>query len=62
MSSIIDMFSAEDRVSVKFSQFHEMMRGCVERDIMLNAVANKIPHKYIYTAITGEPLTNKEDK
>lgn len=49
----VDMISAEDRVSVKFSDFYEMMKGCAEREVIANGLRYKIPHTHIQ-AMIGE--------
>lgn len=35
---LADAFGAEDRVQVKFSTFYELVKGCTQRDQMLNAI------------------------
>ena len=35
---LVDAFGAEDRVQVKFSDFYELVKGCTQRDQMLNAI------------------------
>lgn len=44
---LVDAFGAEDRVQVKFSDFYELVRGCTQRDQMLNAINCNVPHRYI---------------
>ena len=50
---ILDAFAAEDRVDVKFSTFHELVKGCVERELIINGLKRKIPHAHIL-AMLGE--------
>lgn len=52
---LIDSFSSEDRVDVKFSTFYSMMKGCAERDLLVNAVKAGVPHRYIQNMLTGVP-------
>ena len=44
---LADMFGAEDRVSVKFSDFYELVKGCTERDVMINGLKNYVPGYHI---------------
>lgn len=48
-----DLFSAEDRVSVKFSDFYELVKGCAEREVITNGLRHSIPHAHIL-AMLGE--------
>lgn len=48
-----DMFSAEDRVTVKFSDFYELVKGCTEREVATNGLRYHIPHSHIL-AMLGE--------
>ena len=56
---LADAFGAEDRVEVKFSDFYNMMKGCTQRDLLMNAVKARVPHKYIESMMTGK--TEKRD-
>ena len=51
---LADAFGAEDRVQVKFSDFYELVRGCVQRDQLMNAVKCDVPHRYIREMTTGK--------
>ena len=48
---LADAFGAEDRVQVKFS---DLVRGCTQRDQMLNAINCNVPHRYIREMVTGK--------
>lgn len=50
---ILDAFAAEDRVDVKFSTFYELVKGCAEREFIINGLKRKIPHAHIL-AMLGE--------
>lgn len=50
---ILDAFAAEDRVDVKFSTFYELVKGCAEREFIINGLKHKIPHAHIL-AMLGE--------
>ena len=51
---LADAFGAEDRVQVKFSDFYELVKGCTQRDQMLNAINCNVPHRYIREMVTGK--------
>ena len=51
---LVDAFSAEDRIQVKFSDFYELVKGCTQRDQMLNAINCNVPHRYIREMVTGK--------
>ena len=44
---IMDAFSPEDRVSVKFSDFYALMRDSTKVEFMENAINCNVPHRYI---------------
>lgn len=44
---LADAFGAEDRVQVKFSTFYELVKGCTQRDQLMNAINCNVPHRYI---------------
>lgn len=58
---LIDTFSAEDRVGVKFSDFYNLVKGCTERDMLLNGVRTETPHKHILQIMTGERQDAEKD-
>lgn len=51
---LVDAFSAEDRIQVKFSDFYELVRGCTQRDQVLNTINCNVPHRYIREMVTGK--------
>lgn len=58
---LADAFSAEDRVEVKFSDFYNLMKGCTQRYLLMNAVKTKIPHEYIESMMTGKEVPKNVD-
>ena len=52
---IVDMFSAEDRVDVKFSTFYELVKGCAEREFITNGLKHKIPPAHILAMLNELP-------
>lgn len=55
---LADAFGAEDRVSVKFSDFYRMLQTAAEADAKLhyiqNAIDAEVPNCYIYGMLTGQ--------
>lgn len=54
MNNIADVFSKEDRVEVKISQFTEMLKASCKKDILMNAINCEVPYRYIREMATGE--------
>lgn len=59
---LADAFGAEDRVNVKFTDFYNLMKGCTQRDMLMNAVKTKVPHEYIECMMTGKPIEKGEEQ
>ena len=57
---LADAFAAEDRVDVKFTDFYNLMKGCTQRDMLMNAVKTKVPYEYIECMMTGKPIEKGE--
>lgn len=57
---IVDMFGAEDRLQVKFSDFYNLIQGHTERNVITNGLKHKIPHAHILTTL-GE-LSEKTEE
>ena len=63
MSSIVDVFSAEDRVQIKISDFYQIMKDGIKAEFLMNAVKCEVPYNHILqmaTGITGELQAYKE--
>lgn len=58
---LADCFSAEDRVQVKFSTFYELVKGCTQRDMLMNGINCNVPHRYLREMATGKS-EEPEDK
>ena len=58
---LADCFSAEDRVQVKFSTFYELVKGCTQRDMLMNGINCNVPHRYLREMSTGKS-EEPEDK
>lgn len=57
---LADAFGKEDRVDVKFSDFYELIKGCTQRDMLMNAVKTEVPYEYVLSMMTGQKETRKE--
>lgn len=51
---MMDAFNAEDRVEVKFSDFYAMMKGCTQREMLMNGINCNVPHQYLREIMTGK--------
>lgn len=52
----MDTFSAEDRVSVKFSDFYNLVRNSTRAEMLMNGIKNRVEHEAIYKVVTGKPF------
>ena len=59
---LADAFAAEDRVDVKFTDFYNLMKGCTQLDMLMNAVKTKVPYEYIECMMTGKPIEKGEQQ
>lgn len=57
---LIDSFSAEDRVEVKFTDFTIFMKATAQNQLLVNAINTDVPHKYIRRMLTGKKEDTKE--
>lgn len=53
---LIDSFSAEDRIEVKFSDFYNLVKNSTRAEMMLNGIKNEVDHDSIHRVVTGKPL------
>lgn len=44
---LADTFGAEDRMNVKFSDFYNLVKGCTQRDMLINGIREDVPHEYM---------------
>ena len=60
---IVDAFSPEVKIEVKFSDFYNLVKGCTERELLTNAVKAGVSHRYIREMLSGvsEKVVKKED-
>ena len=52
---IVDMFSSEDRVPVKFSDFYSLVKEATKAEFLMNGVKTGVDHSSMYSMATGEP-------
>lgn len=57
---IVDAFSREDRVEVKFSDFYGLMKQAAQYEIAMNVVNCDVPHAYIRETMTGKKEDHQE--
>lgn len=64
---IVDMFSKEDRIEVKFSDFYTLVKESAKCELLMNAIKCDVPHRYMREMATGkseavsESCAEKED-
>lgn len=51
---LMDAFSSEDRVEVKFSDFFNLMKGMAKAEMMMNGIKCDTPHAYMREMMTGK--------
>ena len=54
MGNLIDAFTKEDRIPVRFSELYTIIRQAAQAELMENAVACGVPHHYIQQMINGK--------
>lgn len=50
---LVDSFSAEDRVEVKYSDFYRMVKAEAELQFLRNAVVAEVPYEEVLKMMTG---------
>lgn len=51
---LVDCFSAEDRVNVKFSDFYNLVKRSTEADVLFNGIKCDVPHRYLREMMSGK--------
>ena len=59
---LIDNFTAEDRVDVKFSDFYNLTKQAEELELVMNAVRCNVPHRYIREMSSGKSEKQIDNK
>lgn len=55
-----DAFEKEDRVQVTFTDFYNLMRESAKAELIVNAVKNNVPNKYIVSMLDIDTEEKKE--
>ena len=55
--SLVDAFTKEDRIEVKFSQFFALVKQAAQYETLMNAVNCDVPHRFIRDTMTGKKET-----
>ena len=50
---LMDAFNAEDRITLKVSDYAKVLKEGVKADLMMNAVTCEVPYQYIREMVTG---------
>ena len=50
---IVDAFAAEEKINMRFSEFHALVNAAVKSEFLVNAVNANVPHRYIRGMLTG---------
>lgn len=56
---LMDAFNAEDRVTLKVSDYAKVLKEGVKADLMMNAVTCEVPYQYIREMMSGIKEENK---
>jgi len=51
---LTDLFSSEDRVEIKFSDFYSFMKEATKAELLMNGAKCDTPHAYIREMMTGK--------
>ena len=51
---LADAFGAEEKFSMKFSQFYALVKEATKAELITNAVLCEVPYNHIKEMITGE--------
>lgn len=51
---IVDLFNSEDRTSVKFSDFYNLVREATKAEFLLNGIQKGVDHASMYSMATGK--------
>lgn len=59
---LMDAFNAEDRITLKVSDYAKVLKEGVKADLMMNAVTCEVPYQYIREMVTGIKEEDPEEK
>lgn len=53
---LMDVFNAEDRLEIKFSDFYNLVKNSTRAEMMMNGIKNEVDYDAIHRIVTGKPL------
>lgn len=53
---IVDTFSREDRVQVKFTDFYNLIYEAAKSELICNGIKNNVPNEYMLGIINGREI------
>lgn len=60
MSVLMDMFTPDEKIELKHSEYYELMKEAVKAELLSDALKAEVPGCYIHAMITGEKVTFDE--
>ncbi len=57
---LADMFGSEDRVTMTFTDFYNLVKESGKGELVLNAVKADVPHRYIREMVSGVKEKSEE--
>jgi hypothetical protein len=58
---LMDAFNAEDRITLKVSDYGKLVKEAAKADLMMNAVICEVPYTYIRETMTGKREEHKDE-
>lgn len=58
---LADTFGKEDRVTVTFSHFYNLVKESSKSELIENAINCNVPHKYIRETLTGKSENSESE-
>ena len=59
---LMDAFNAEDRITLKVSDYAKVLKEGVKADLMMNAVTCEVPYQYIREMVSGIKEEDPEEE
>lgn len=59
---IVDAFSKEDRIQVKFSDFYKLVKETSKSELMMNALKADVPSEFIIATFNEDKDFEEEDE
>ena len=58
---LMDAFNAEDRITLKVTDYGKLVKEAAKADLMMNAVICEVPYTYIRETMTGKREEHKDE-